>query len=76
VKKSVHFAVATAVLVAGSALAVLGTAAEARARPGPFPLWCPGDYWDPGWGDYWDYPYPPPWGGNWDWGYCGYYDYY
>ncbi|CPR10570.1 Secreted protein antigen [Mycobacterium bohemicum DSM 44277] len=53
-------------------LAGLGVAAEAQAHPGPFPQWCPGDYWDPGWGNNWDWnnchdwrggpPPPPGWG--------------
>lgn len=45
----------------------LGAAAIAEAQPAPFPdyHWCPGDNWDPGWGN------------NWDWGRChddGFYD--
>jgi hypothetical protein len=35
-------------------LAVLEDPAQAQARPGPFPRWCPGDFWDSGWGDNWD----------------------
>ena len=35
-------------------LAVLEDPAQAQARPGPFPQWCPGDFWDSGWGDNWD----------------------
>ncbi|WP_415624432.1 hypothetical protein [Mycobacterium xenopi] len=47
-------------LIAGLGLAGFGLAAVADAQPGPFPNyhWCPGQYWDPGWGD------------NWDWGRC------
>jgi hypothetical protein len=32
----------------------LGVATEAQAQVGPFPQWCPGDFWDPGWGNNWD----------------------
>ncbi|WP_424757760.1 hypothetical protein [Mycobacterium sp.] len=32
----------------------MGVATEAQAQVGPFPQWCPGDFWDPGWGDNWD----------------------
>ncbi len=43
---------------AGLGMAGLG-ASEAQVAPGPFPQqWCPGEYWDPGWGN------------NWDWGRC------
>ncbi|MCV7401969.1 hypothetical protein H7K24_17645 [Mycobacterium fragae] len=43
-------------LTAGLGLAGLGAAAVAHAQPAPFPdyHWCPGEYWDPGWGDNWD----------------------
>jgi hypothetical protein len=46
---------------AGLGMAGLGLAlGNAQAAPGPVPLyhWCPGDFWDPGWGD------------NWEWGGC------
>src|SRR5580693_2209702 len=43
-------AAATALMVAGLAYVGLVTADEAQAQPGPFPQWCPGDTWDPGWG--------------------------
>ena len=33
----------------------MGVAADAQAQPGPFPQWCPGEYWDPGWGNNWDW---------------------
>lgn len=54
-------------LTAGLGLAGLGAAADANAYPGQFPAyhWCPGQPWDPGWGN------------NWDWNRChdnGYYD--
>jgi hypothetical protein len=55
--KSARFAAAAA-LVAGLGLGGLAIATEAQAHPGPFPSWCPGDNWDPGWGQ------------NWDWGGC------
>jgi hypothetical protein len=52
----------TAIAVsAGLGIAGLGLASgTAQAEPGPVPLyhWCPGDFWDPGWGD------------NWEWGGC------
>ena len=51
-----HFAAAA--VIAGLGLAGLGDATEAQAQPGPLPRWCPGDFWDPGWGP------------NWDWGNC------
>ena len=47
-------------ITAGLGLAGLGASTSAQALPGPFPAyhWCPGDYWDAGWGN------------NWDWGNC------
>ncbi|PRI15917.1 hypothetical protein B2J96_07675 [Mycobacterium shigaense] len=47
-----------ATILAGSALlgvAGVGVASDARALSGPFPLWCPGEYWDPSWGSNWDW---------------------
>ncbi len=41
-------------IAAGLGLAGLGAPTEAQAQVGPFPQWCPGDYWDPGWGNNWD----------------------
>lgn len=41
-------------LAIGLGVAGLGTAADAAAAPTSFPQWCPGDFWDPGWGDNWD----------------------
>jgi len=38
------------IITAGLGLAGLGAAGIAQAQPGPFPQWCPGDFWDPGWG--------------------------
>jgi hypothetical protein len=45
---------------AGLGLAGLGAAAVAEAQPAPFaPFpayhWCPGQWWDPGWGRNWDF---------------------
>jgi hypothetical protein len=59
-KKLLSCAATTFVLTAGLAVAGGGAATGAQADPGPFPVyhWCPGDYWDPGWGD------------NWVWGTC------
>jgi hypothetical protein len=36
-------------------LAGVGVASDAHAQPGPFPRWCPGEYWDPAWGNNWDW---------------------
>src|SRR6201997_4475856 len=48
-------------------LAGVGAATEAQAQPGPFPQWCPGEFWDPGWGDNWDWHSCHDWrGGGWD----------
>src|ERR1700729_2393136 len=52
---------ATAAAVAGLGLVGLGAATDAHAQPGPFPQWCPGEFWDPGWGNNWD------WNGCHDW---------
>ncbi|WP_162899248.1 hypothetical protein [Mycobacterium shigaense] len=64
-----------ATFFAGAALlglAGVGVAADVQAQPGPFPQWCPGEFWDPGWGNNWDWnschdwrggpPPPPGWG--------------
>jgi len=69
VKNIKRIAAATA-LTTGLGLAGLGAASVAGAFPGPAgPMpdyhWCPGQWWDPGWGN------------NWDGGRChddGYYD--
>ena len=42
-------------------VAGVGAAVDAQAQPGPFPQWCPGEFWDPGWGNNWD------WNGCHDW---------
>jgi hypothetical protein len=47
----------TALVTGGLGLAGLGLASgPAQAEPGPFPSyhWCPGDFWDSGWGFNWD----------------------
>jgi hypothetical protein len=47
----------TALVTGGLGLAGLGLASGiAQAEPGPLPAyhWCPGDFWDPGWGDNWE----------------------
>jgi hypothetical protein len=60
-------------MIVGLGLAGLGVATEAQAQRGPFPQWCPGEFWDPGWGNNWDWgrchdwqggppPPPGPWG--------------
>src|SRR6202161_1946276 len=45
---------ATTAAIAGLGLVGLGAATDAQAQPGPFPQWCPGEFWDPGWGNNWD----------------------
>ncbi|MGO9928691.1 MAG: hypothetical protein ACLPLP_21900 [Mycobacterium sp.] len=55
-KNIARVAASTAVMAAGLGLAGLGAAAVAQAQPAPFPdyHWCPGQWWDPGWGGNWD----------------------
>jgi hypothetical protein len=50
-----RIAAATA-LTTGVGLAGLGAASVAEAYPGPMPdyHWCPGQFWDPGWGNNFD----------------------
>src|ERR1700744_2931385 len=58
--KMKRIAAATAI-TAGLGLAGIGTASLAEAQPSaPLPdyHWCPGQFWDPGWGN------------NYDWGRC------
>jgi hypothetical protein len=59
VKNIKRIAAATAITT-GLGLAGLGAASVAEAYPGPMPdyHWCPGQFWDQGWGN------------NWDWGRC------
>jgi hypothetical protein len=54
VKNIKRIAAATA-LTTGLGLAGLGAASVAEANPGPMPdyHWCPGQWWDPGWGQNW-----------------------
>jgi hypothetical protein len=54
VKNIKRIAAATA-LTTGLGLAGLGAASVAEAYPGPMPdyHWCPGQWWDPGWGFNW-----------------------
>ncbi|MCV7412060.1 hypothetical protein H7K44_20925 [Mycobacterium florentinum] len=56
----------TATIFAGAAvgLAGVGVAADAAAQPGPFPQWCPGEWWDPGWGNNWDWNSCHDWRGG------------
>ncbi|OBA78481.1 hypothetical protein A9W99_22550 [Mycobacterium sp. 1164966.3] len=43
-------------MFAGLGLSGVGTAVAAHAQPAPIPdyHWCPGQWWDPGWGQNWD----------------------
>lgn len=41
-------------MIMGLGIVGVGAATDAHAQPGPFPKWCPGDFWDPGWGNNWD----------------------
>lgn len=56
-KKYARFAASTAVVTAGLGLVGLGAATGAQAHVGPFPNyhWCPGQQWDPGWGNNWEW---------------------
>jgi hypothetical protein len=56
-KKSIaRVAASTVIMSAGLGLAGLGAAAVAEAQPAPLPdyHWCPGQFWDPGWGNNWE----------------------
>jgi hypothetical protein len=55
-KTFARIAASTVAMTAGLGLAGLGAAAAADAQPAPFPEyhWCPGQFWDPGWGPNWD----------------------
>jgi hypothetical protein len=50
VKNIARVAVSALIISSGLGLAGLGAATVAQAQPGPFPQWCPGDFWDPIWG--------------------------
>lgn len=54
--KLLHSAATALALTAGVGLAGLGVATAANAQPAPVPAyhWCPGDFYDPGWGPNWD----------------------
>ena len=41
---------------AGLGVTAVGAAVDAQAQPAPMPdyHWCPGQWWDPGWGFNWD----------------------
>jgi hypothetical protein len=56
VKNIMRVAASTLVMGAGLGLAGLGAAAVAQAQPAPIPdyHWCPGEFWDPGWGNNWE----------------------
>ncbi len=58
--KTIKRIAAATALTTGLGLAGLGVASVAEAYPGPMPdyHWCPGQWWDPGWGN------------NFDWGRC------
>jgi hypothetical protein len=56
-KNITRIATSSLVMTAGLGLASLGATAVAEAQPiAPPPTyhWCPGEWWDPGWGDNWD----------------------
>jgi hypothetical protein len=78
VKNIKRIAAATA-LTTGLGLAGLGAASVAEAYPGPMPdyHWCPGQFYDPGWGNNWDWnrchddfygPGGPGWDNHGGWG--------
>jgi hypothetical protein len=50
VKNIARVAVSAFIISSGLGLVGLGAASVAQAQPGPFPQWCPGEFWDPGWG--------------------------
>ena len=56
VKNILPVAASTAVVTAGLGFGAAG-AAVAEAQPAPLPdyHWCPGQWWDPGWGNNWDH---------------------
>ncbi len=53
-KSSSRLAATGFALIVGLGLAGAGAATPAHAAPGPFPQWCPGNFWDPAWGPNWD----------------------
>jgi hypothetical protein len=48
---AITFAITTALGLTG---VVAATDAQARPAPSPEYQWCPGQFWDPGWGNNWD----------------------
>lgn len=54
--KTFRVAASSIVMSAGLGLAGLGAAAVAEAQPAPLPdyHWCPGESWNPGWGNNWE----------------------
>jgi len=50
VKNIARVAVSAFIISTGLGFVGLGAASVAQAQPGPFPQWCPGDFWDQGWG--------------------------
>jgi hypothetical protein len=55
-KSIARVAASTVVMTASLGLGSLGAAAVAQALPAPVPdyHWCPGQFFDPGWGFNWD----------------------
>jgi hypothetical protein len=55
VKPIARLAASTAVMTASLGLVTLGTTTVAQAMPAPIKdyHWCPGQFWDPGWGFNW-----------------------
>ncbi|ORB71363.1 hypothetical protein BST45_03120 [Mycobacterium shinjukuense] len=53
-KTSWRLAATTFAMTAALGPVGLGAATQAPARLTPLPQWCPGEFWDPGWGDNWD----------------------
>jgi hypothetical protein len=50
VRNIARIAVSAFIISSGLGLLGVGGATVAQAQPGPFPQWCPGDFWDPVWG--------------------------
>jgi hypothetical protein len=55
-KNSLRFVGSALVMAAGFGFAGLSAAGVAEAAPAPAPEyhWCPGQWWDPGWGPNWE----------------------
>jgi hypothetical protein len=55
-RKFVVAATSSFFLATGFGLVALGASAVAQAEPHFVPQyhWCPGDFWDPGWGNNWE----------------------